>query len=99
MVCGGTIESTTDCLLHGIPRFLCGGLPLSSFEYVQQYARLGIGDLLRDASAIAEIPRRPAEFPGKLAEQQSLWKTAELAALRQGPTAGSEAVSGARRFS
>jgi hypothetical protein len=99
MVCFGTIESTraVNCLLHGIPCFLCGWLSLSSFEHVQQCVLSEIGDPLRDASGVFQIPRRPAASPAKLTEQQSLRTTVDLEVLRQGPTAGSEALSDARR--
>lgn len=55
---GITFESTTvlDCFLRGLPCFVCGWLTLWSFGYVQQYARFGITQILRDAKEIDEIP-------------------------------------------
>ena len=61
---GITVESTTviDCLQHGIQCFLCGWLTLWPFEYVQQYARFGVGEVLRSAEQIADIPARLSDF-------------------------------------
>jgi hypothetical protein len=61
---GITVESTTviDCLRNGICCFLCSWLSLSPYEYAQQYARFGVGEVLQDARQLSEIPRRLAEF-------------------------------------
>ena len=61
---GITVESTTvlDCLQHGIPCFLCGWLTLWPFEYAQQYARFGVGEVLRTADEVSGIPRSLADF-------------------------------------
>jgi hypothetical protein len=98
---GVTVESTTvmDCLLRGVPCFLCGWLTLSSYGYAQQYSRFGIGNLLRAASEIAEIPRRLAQSSDNLPVEQGLGITAEPEMLRQWLTAGSQALSHARRVS
>jgi hypothetical protein len=57
---GITVESTTvlDCLRNGICCFLCTWLAYGHFEYVQQYARFGVGEPLETARQIDEIPRR-----------------------------------------
>lgn len=61
--CGLTVESTTviDCQKQGIRCFLCSWLAHSPFEYVQQYARFGIGEILSDAKQLLEIPDRMAD--------------------------------------
>jgi len=57
---GMTVESTTvlDCVVRGIPCFLCGWRALSPFGYLQQYARFGAGEVLEKKEEIADIPRR-----------------------------------------
>jgi len=54
-----TIESTTvvDCSLLGVACFLCEWLTTSSFEYVQQYARFGVGRILKSREQVQDIPR------------------------------------------
>jgi hypothetical protein len=61
--CGITVESTTviDCLQNGIRCFLCVWLAHSPFDYVQQYARFGIGEALQNTQQLLEIPRRMAD--------------------------------------
>jgi len=61
---GVTVESTSviDCLQNGVCGFLCGWLSLSPYGYAQQYARFGVGEILKDAKRISEIPERVKEF-------------------------------------
>ena len=61
---GITVESTSvvDCLRNGVCCFLCGWMSLSPYEYPQQYARFGIGEVLQNAQQILEIPHRLVEF-------------------------------------
>jgi len=68
---GITVESTTviDCMQHGIQCFLCGWLTLWPFGYAQQYVRFGVGETLRDAEQVAEIPKRLGKFQGRATEQ------------------------------
>jgi hypothetical protein len=98
---GLTIESTTvmDCLMYGVPGFLVGWLTLSSFEYPQQYARFGVGDILRNVDEISEIPARLANFSSQETKQQSLWKMADPEILRQWLTAGPHRQTVARQVS
>lgn len=62
--CGITIESTTvmDCTQNGVCCFLCGWLALGPYEYAQQYARFGVGEVLNTVEQVKEIPARLAEF-------------------------------------
>lgn len=79
---GVAVESTTvlDCFLRGIPSFVCAWLTLSPFGYVQQYARSGVAQILRDPSDVERIPellagRRnspPPESFAKAADPESL---------------------------
>jgi hypothetical protein len=68
---GITVESTTviDCMQHGIQCFLCGWLTLWPFGYAQQYARFGVGEVLRGAEQIADIPQRLAKFQNRAAAE------------------------------
>ena len=77
---GLTVESTTvmDCALNGVPCFLCGWLTNSSFGYVEQYARFGLGSVLNSAADIETVPTQLAAIrPG--AKLQSLWSPADPA--------------------
>ncbi len=60
---GITVESTSvmDCQQNGIPCFLCGWLTLWPFEYVPQYVRFGVGQLLHTVEEVAGIPARLAD--------------------------------------
>jgi len=56
---GLTVESTTvlDCAQRGVPCFQCEWLVSTPFAYVQQFARFGVGRLLRSPAEISDIPR------------------------------------------
>ncbi len=53
-----TVQSSTalECAALGIPVFLCAWLRDPYSGYVQQYARYGVGHVLKSAEQIAEIP-------------------------------------------
>jgi hypothetical protein len=95
---GITVESTTvmDCLEAGVCCFLCGWLTLSPYEYVQQYARFGVGEVLQSADQIGEIPRRIEEFYKRRATIQNLWDAIDPATLQRLLTSGSREPSGTR---
>ncbi len=82
---GVTVESTTviDCLRHGVCCFLCGWLSLSPYEYAQQYARFGIGEVLREARELSEIPIRLADFRNRPPMKLNLSATVDPALLQQ----------------
>lgn len=71
--CGVTVESTAavDCLQAGVECFVCGWLRLSPFEYVRQYARFGIGEVLEGVEELGEIPGRLAREKKKTAPNLS----------------------------
>jgi hypothetical protein len=87
---GITVESTTviDCLQNGIACFLCGWLPPSPYEYIPQYARFGVGEVLHSAEQIGEIPCRLANFQSRLPSPMSLYKTVDPAQLQRWLTGG-----------
>ncbi len=98
---GITIESTTvlECLSSGVPCFLCGWLSLSSYGYLEQYARFGVGEMLRNAEEITEIPRRIASPQSAPKKQQGFGKVAKPEELRQLLTVGSPVHAGVRCIS
>jgi hypothetical protein len=99
---GVTVESTTviDCLLRGVPCFVCSWLSLSSFGYVQQYARFGVAHILRKASELEEIPgRMDVVLDSPLPTPTTFWKTAEPETLRQLLGVTSATSTAARRTS
>jgi len=94
---GITVESTTvmDCVERGIGCFLCGWLQRSAYEYVQQYARFGVGEELQNAEQIREIPARLAALAGRVAPS---WKsiTADATKLQGWLGCGAAEGCGAR---
>lgn len=82
---GVTVESTTviDCLQNGVCCFLCGWLSLSPFGYAQQYARFGIGEILDEATQIAQIPERVERFYATAREPMPLSPPVDPAALHE----------------
>jgi hypothetical protein len=60
---GITVESSTvvDCSKNAVPCFQCEWLVSSPWAYVQQFARFGVGRLLRSPDELAEIPSILAE--------------------------------------
>src|SRR5579871_5419 len=97
--CGITIESTTaiECLRLGVCCFLCGWLTMSPFEYVRQFARFGVGEVLENATQIEQIPELLATF-GRRPVQQA-WPATDPALLQQWLTSGSAVPCGVRSAS
>jgi hypothetical protein len=58
-----TVESTTviDCSLLGVPCFLCEWLNCSPYGYTHQYARFGVGRILKSPAQLNELPRMVME--------------------------------------
>jgi hypothetical protein len=63
--CALTIESSTvlECAARGVPCFLCGWRELSSFGYARQYAKCGVGLVLKSPGEICCIPQIIASAP------------------------------------
>ena len=91
--CGITVESTTvvDCLRNGVCCFLCGWMSLSPYDYPQQYARFGIGEVLQNAQELLEIPSRLREFQNRPPMKLNLSVTVDPAMLEQWLTKSHEA--------
>ena len=95
---GITLESTTalNCLQSGVQCFLCGWMPLVPFQYAQQYARFGVGDVLQRVEQIADIPRRLEEFRNRPHPQAGLSSAADPSLLQRWLTTGLQDPVGAR---
>jgi hypothetical protein len=54
-----TVESSTviDCSLLGVPCFLCEWVNCSLYGYTSQYARFGVGRILKSPLELNELPR------------------------------------------
>lgn len=79
-----TVQSTValQCAALGIPVFLCSWLRDSTSGYLEQFARFGIGHILKSAGELSEIPRL-LEMKGETVElRSSLWETMDPAKLR-----------------
>jgi hypothetical protein len=97
---GITAESTSvmDCQQSGIQCFLCGWLTLWPFEYVPQYARFGVGEVLHSVEEVAGIPGRLEEFRNR-GVQRRLATSADPELLRRLLTSGLSQRAGARTVS
>jgi hypothetical protein len=76
---GITVESSTvlDCAKRGIPCFHCPWFGLTFFGYGEQFARFGIGCVLRSPGELAAIPSRLKEWPSRSREAK-VDQTAEI---------------------
>jgi hypothetical protein len=97
--CGATVESTAalDCMEAGLDCFLCGWLRLSPFEYVKQFARFGVGDVLENAGDLREIPRRLAQERKRTG--QNLAEPVDPVSLKEWLATGASQRSGVRSAS
>lgn len=76
--CGIGVDSSVavECVINGVPYFLCGWLDCSGFGYVSQFACFGAGRLLRSPREIALIPEMISNYRADPAIQQRLWQPA-----------------------
>ena len=60
-----TVESSTviDCSLLGVPCFVCEWLSSSPYGYTHQYARFGVGRILKSSEQMNDLPRMMLESP------------------------------------
>lgn len=98
---GITVESTTvmDCLENGVCCFLCGWLALSPYEYMQQFSRFGVGEVLQSAEQIGDAPRRLEEFRNQRATTPNLSQPVDPAMLQRWLTTGLHEPSNTRSAS
>ena len=78
-----TVESTAalDCTLRNVPCFVCEWLVLSSYGYIQQYARFGVGIMLNSPEQIQDIPEVLAKSNPLAVQKDYLWKPIEPGTL------------------
>jgi hypothetical protein len=90
--CGIGVDSSVavECVLNGVPYFLCGWLDCSGFGYVSQLARFGAGNLLRSPAEIEHILVMISNYRADPAIQQRLCQPASSERL-------DEIIFGARR--
>ncbi|MGH9504267.1 MAG: hypothetical protein ACRD20_15570 [Terriglobales bacterium] len=79
-----TVQSTValQCTSLGIPVFLCSWLQDSTSGYVEQFARFGIGHILKSADELNEVPRLLAINSKNIQIRPTLWETMDPAKLR-----------------
>ena len=84
-----TVESSTviDCSLLGVPCFVCEWLNSSPYGYAGQYARFGVGRILRSPEQLKELPSMLTE-PANLLSEDCLLKPMDPNWLRQIIAAG-----------
>lgn len=87
---GMTVESTTvmDCLQNGIQCFLCEWLALSPYEYLQQYARFGVGEVLQNVEQVGSIPKRLEDFRARSSKRSPHSTAIDPAMLHRWLTSG-----------
>ena len=90
---GVTVESTAalDCASRGVPCFLCSWLEISAYGYVQQYARFGVGQILKSASELLSIPAFLQAQPVEAKAIDNIWSPISPDELRDylvGKTSG-----------
>jgi hypothetical protein len=51
-----------ECVVHGVPCFLCDWLDLWPYGYISQYRKFGVGIGLRTPEQIASIPEKLAAY-------------------------------------
>src|SRR5262249_16244515 len=80
-----TVESTIalECAVRQIPVFLCAWLKNVYGDYLRQYAKLGVGHILRSSDEIRDIPRLLATWKtSESAMSKRTWQTIEPTELR-----------------
>jgi hypothetical protein len=97
---GITVESSTalDCQENGVRCFLCGWLATSPYEYMRQYARFGVGEMLEGAEHIGEIPTRLANLENQPSSGVRP-QTADPESLQRWLTSSAQERCGARSAS
>jgi hypothetical protein len=81
--CGVTVDSSVavECALRKIPFFLCGWLDFTGLGYLQQFARFGVGQVLKTPESIEQIPELVACYRADVAAIEQLWHEADPAQL------------------
>lgn len=92
--CGVGVDSSVavECVLQGVPYFLCRWLDCNGFGYVSQFARFGAGRLLHSPDELEMIPEMVSDYHSDPALGRSLRHAATAEQLDQ-------IMSGSRRVS
>ncbi len=93
-----TVESTVviDCSLLGVPCFLCEWLTSSPYGYTRQYARFGVGRILKSPEQLDELPRMVTE-PAIPLSEDCLLKPMDPEWLRRTIAASMDGADALRR--
>ncbi len=77
--CGIGVGSSVavECIMNGVPYFLCGWLDCSGFGYVRQLAKFGAGRLLHCPEDIGRIPDMVSVLKLRAEVLEKLWSPAE----------------------
>lgn len=90
---GVTVDSSVavEGALRKIPFFFCGWLDLMGSGYLQQFARFGVGQVLKTPESIEQIPEMVAAYRVDPAAMKRLWHQAD-------PVQLDEAMFGTRQL-
>lgn len=71
-----TVLSTVaiECTLAGVPCFLCSWLNYIKFDYIEQFSRFGVGQVLQSAEQIQEIPQLLERLTLRPEVARDLWQ-------------------------
>lgn len=79
-----TVQSTValQCASLGIPVFLCSWLRDSRSGYVEQFAKFGVGHILKSAAALREVPALLEKQSKTSPLRPALWETMDPTKFR-----------------
>lgn len=79
-----TVQSTValQCASMGIPVFLCSWLRDSRAGYVEQFAKFGVGHILKSAEELREVPALLEKQGNTIPLRPALWETMDPTKLR-----------------
>jgi hypothetical protein len=74
---GVTVQSSVavECVVYGVPCFICDWLDLWPYQYIAQYRKFGIALGLQSPSDIGRIPEKLAECRPNRKTAESCWET------------------------
>jgi hypothetical protein len=83
--CGVTVDSSVavECALRKIPFFLCAWLDFTGMDYLKQYARFGVAQVMQSPEEVEKIPEKVSAYQVDLAILDRLWHQAENMQLDQ----------------
>jgi hypothetical protein len=75
--------ATTECVMAGVPCFLCAWLDYSHWGYISQFEKFGAGRALKSPEEIDQIPRILASYPWSKSAKKNFWETIDRTRLRE----------------